>query len=786
MKQDAFLQRVLYGWFMALLFFFAGLPEAWATITLFADGQAKAVLVLASGATLSETRARAEMVTFLRQMTGVTFAIASVPSPTKANILIGPGAALLADASFSTAALGKEGIVIRTTGNNIILAGAGTRGTLYAVYSFLEDQLGCRWWTSTESTIPTRTSIVIGDLDITYVPPLWYRETDHARAVEGYFSVRNKYNATFHNLSDAQGGKVSFTALSGWYVHSFWTLLPPETYYSLHPEWYILYKGVPQTLDLTNETMRVELVKNLKTHLALHPEASIVSVSQIDDDGFPGQLNGGTTPDGRNESDLTVAFVNKVAEDIEADYPNILVETLAYHYTQAPPNMEVPRHNVLIRLCNIGCSFSVPMTHERNAAFYNDFQGWSAITNKLFIWNYAGNFTYPLLPHPDLRSIAANTLYWANHGVIGVFQESPGAYAGDCELDDLRTWVMAKLLWNPSLDFNTVLADFCNGYYGAAGPYIITYINLIHDEVESTGDYLGLSSPPTAAFLNARMLSKAWKYLQQAEAAVAGNATLLARVQKVKDTIVYACDALNISTTTFLTAAASSEHAERAAVHTIDGSGLTEDGLRHISYGYIEGTGINAWASSTLAASAANPHPGTVSGSHWIKYEFGSPSIIKDMTIWNYHEYVPYQYDWRIFGLKNVTIQYSLTGGSDPADWTTIFTGQIPMSPMVIEAPISLVVDFGNALARYVVITATAGVDKNWSNGQIEQVGLSEVAFTVQSPQTCSDVIDIGYAYAGDLNSDCRVNLTDFALFAQSWQRCLDPADANCERPWEN
>jgi hypothetical protein len=35
--------------------------------------------------------------------------------------------------------------------------------------------------------------------------------------------------------------------------------------------------------------------------------------------------------------------------------------------------------------------------------------------------------------------------------------------------------------------------------------------------------------------------------------------------------------------------------------------------------------------------------------------------------------------------------------------------------------------------------------------------------------------------YLGDINADCYVNLLDFALIAQQWFDCTDPANADCQ-----
>ena len=70
--------------------------------------------------------------------------------------------------------------------------------------------------------------------------------------------------------------------------------------------------------------------------------------------------------------------VNAVADAIADEFPRVLVDTLAYRYTRAPPNATRPRANVVVRLCSIECNFAAPFTDASNAAWQRDLRGVSA------------------------------------------------------------------------------------------------------------------------------------------------------------------------------------------------------------------------------------------------------------------------------------------------------------------------------------------------------------------------------------------------------------------------
>jgi hypothetical protein len=231
-------------------------------------------------------------------------------------------------------------------------------------------------------------------------------------------------------------------------------------------------------------------------------------------------------------------FVNAVAADIEEEFPNVAISTLAYQYTRKPPKHVKPRHNVIVRLCSIECSFSKPLSHERNAAFREDIVGWSQICDRLYIWDYTTNFRHYVMPHPNLRVLGPNVKFFVDHNVKGIFEQ--GSYnTYGAEMAELRAWVLAKLLWDPTLDGRELVREFLHGYYGPAAPHIKAYLDVTHDAVEASGDTLGCFSPHTAEFLSFETLSEGWTHVKAAEAAVQHDPDMSFRVHVAQLPVMY-------------------------------------------------------------------------------------------------------------------------------------------------------------------------------------------------------------------------------------------------------
>jgi len=172
----------------------------------------------------------------------------------------------------------------------------------------------------------------------------------------------------------------------------------------------------------------------------------------------------------------------------------------------------------------------------------------------------------------------------------------------------------------------------------------------------------------------------------------------------------------------YITATASSN--DQDASKTIDGSGLSDDGLH-------DSRTTNMWLSSSSAP-----------GEAWIQYDFDKPYKLHQMLVWNYNGSGTTR---RQYGLKNVTIEHSLDG----IHWTPL--DNVPVfnqSPGWSGYASDIVVDFNNLMIKQVRITALS----NWSSGSVKnQYGLSEVRFLVlplepreMSPVDGSTDVDLG------------------------------------------
>jgi hypothetical protein len=488
-------------------------------------------IVVGIEASSSEIYAASELQRFLKEISNVDIPIVSDQAPfSKTEILVGNNTHIKnLDVSIDWDNLGDEGYCIKTSGNCLILAGGKKRGTLYAVYGFLEDILGCRWFAPDVSHIPRLERIEVTELDIQKVPILEFRAVGWPPANDPDWAARNRVN-TGSPLKEKHGGQL--TILGG--GHNFYTLVPPSQYFEKHPEYFSEINGrrtfQKAQLCLTNHEV-VELVaEKVKDLLRTDPDPRLVGVGQGDWGGWCECPNCRAIDEAQeSHSGTLIHFLNQVGELIEPEFPHVSIVSLAYQHTRTPPKDLRPRRNVVPWVCGIECCYSHPIeTCEINRSFKADVAGWARLTDRFYIFDYTANFEHYIMPHPNLRVLQPNYQMFVKNHVHGIF--ASGNTGIGSEMGDLRGYLLAKLLWDPNCDVDRITKEFLDGYYCNAADPIARYVNLMHDKVEKEQIHCLIASGPKLPHLSPEMMAKASAIFDAAEQ-LSDNETIHERVR---------------------------------------------------------------------------------------------------------------------------------------------------------------------------------------------------------------------------------------------------------------
>ncbi len=439
---------------------------------------------------------------------------------------------------------GKSGFAYYMDNKDIRFEAGNEQAAVYAVYDFLERIVGCRYYTKNEEYIPRDCNLSVMFDYYKFNPILEYREVYYKGFNDKEFAEKHKMTA----MNDHKDW--------GFWCHSFETLIPTSEYYDEHPEYfaYVNGKRIKEHTQpcLTNPKVFDIVVENLRKHIEKKPDATYWSVSS-NDSGYHCLCDECLKLDNMAEAPMgsLLTFVNKVAEQ----FPDKIISTLAYQYsTKAPKNIK-PRDNVHIMMCNIEANRGKPFgicTEPGTVNNRNDLLSWKEICNNLFLWDYCIQFHNLVSPFPNLRVIGPNIRYFVENNVRSLFSQCNREYGG--EFSDLRGYLLAKMMWNPYCDENEVIEDFVKGYYKQAAPYILEYINTMHDALDNSGGILKIFGGPEDAkntYLTEDLFYKYCELFDKAQEIVYDDKEALFRVKTARLPLYYAGICLKYGTKEF-------------------------------------------------------------------------------------------------------------------------------------------------------------------------------------------------------------------------------------------
>ncbi len=442
--------------------------------------------------------------------------------------------------------LPSEQWLIKNIGGDVILAGGGSRGTLYAVYSFLENQIGVHWWNEKEESVPEARPLSFASLDLQGKPFFDMRDI-YRMGLEnregGTLAIRNRANRDGDKpVPAAYGGSYNYGL--PYHVHTMSLYVPAGKYLQEKPEFFALKDGkrVKEQLCPSNPELRKFLLAKLKEYVAKDRRkaaeqgipAPVIYDFSMNDSWTQCQCDTCKKISAEdNPSGLHLRLINYLADEIRKDYPDIYMEMLAYYYLEETPKITHPHDNVIIRLCNTRSDQNSTPDSPRNTLYNKLVTDWSKICNHLYIWEYGGMWNDAHgLPLPSEYRLADSFKFYADNHVEGIFFECEELIYG--EMPEYKNWLAFKFMENPHADFKSLQKTFLDGYYGKAGASLLHYRDcLAQASAQKQYSVIAYDSGPGTAFdyLDEETIKACMNDCDEAEKAVAGDPVLLNRVR---------------------------------------------------------------------------------------------------------------------------------------------------------------------------------------------------------------------------------------------------------------
>jgi len=373
----------------------------------------------------------------------------------------------------------RDGYKISVSEDSIAIFGGNGRGVIYGVYAFLERYAGMRFF------MPGLEKLGEGDIAVDegfeFTPVFEMRQSDWQCGNSNVdWCVKNGINQ--RDIPEEMGGNMKY----GTFVHTMQ-----------------MFTGVPQHEQpcLSDPEVLEKVIAGVRKLLSENPNARIISVSQNDSQNYcKCEKCAAVDAEEGSHAGTLLRFVNAVAADIAEDYPDVIIDTLAYQYTRNIPKITKPLPNVCIRLCSIECCFSHPLDDlscPENNKFFKDILDWNTICDRIYIWDYVTNFCYYVPTFPNFGVLRQNMRFFADHGVKGMYPEGNYNSKQSGEFGELRCYLLAKLMMNPYMSDNEyykLMDEFLEAYYGEGWRYIRAYID--YTCAEAAGTHMNIWGNP--------------------------------------------------------------------------------------------------------------------------------------------------------------------------------------------------------------------------------------------------------------------------------------------------
>ena len=460
------------------------------------NGESNYQILLPAEATKEEDLAAAEISYFFSVATGIDLTIVHETDEKAGNgKYISVGETKLYNSSkikFDYEELGSSGFGLKTSGDDLYIVGY-LNGVIFGAYDFLERQFGYSYYDDGVYTIEKNvTDKELLAFNVEFEPSIEYRFYSYGfqtNAKDPMYQYRMKLNNTFSRVGLAGGS---------W--HNFLKGIPAETYYEQHPEWFTSKKD---QLCLSRDR------KGLATEMA---EIIKQQILDADENGDPiewlhiGQEDIGAWCSCESCMELMnryggyhvvtyILFMNELSDIItpwlEETNHDVVFTMFAYHETENAPVVYnestgkydlisedlILRDNVKVIYAPINADYYSPFDEENNENTYANLQGWSQISDKLFIWIYSETFKNYMVPFDNFNSIKANYRLLEEAETFWCFNQGQTDNAESTGFSHLKAYLSVKLQWNADYDVNELIREYCNACYAEASDMIIDILN---------------------------------------------------------------------------------------------------------------------------------------------------------------------------------------------------------------------------------------------------------------------------------------------------------------------
>lgn len=463
-----------------------------------------------------------DLQTFFKKMSGKDIPVKFVKNASEVKspaIVLG---SLAAEAPFSgtlndETAKSKygEGFRIFTKDKAVCVLGSGKYGNAYGIYELL-NRMGVDFLFPGElgEVIPANPNLSIPDIQAEQIPSFvirkpwatgWIKAKKDEQKNIMLWQIRNRIQVNRDLTAEYAAGGHIWEKFRDKKYNKYYEQHPDIASLQILPDgttkysrWQINSTN-PHAIEMVADYIRETFAANN------YPKDKniTISVGPADGDGFSQdsqtmelrRLRRDPVTGDWDNTDLIVKLTNDLFAKLLPEYPNLKLGFFSYHTYANFPVREKPHRNLILEIADITQSrFHGACDAERapSRMLYKDtLEQWTKYGTKFYFWHYDWNLADGMLPYTRIRIAGEDMPYEHKLGALGYQTESCYTTSNNAP----HNYLEAKLMWNVTGDWKSIVRDFCAKAYGKGAAPMEEYYHFVANKQalssDETGSYFG-------------------------------------------------------------------------------------------------------------------------------------------------------------------------------------------------------------------------------------------------------------------------------------------------------
>lgn len=524
---------------------------------LFEKGKSDWKVVIPVNATAQNKYAAGEFATAVKKISGVEIPVIEADTVAAGNhVVIG---------AVKTALIGKKAealklqnanpaddeIAVYTLDGNLYLAGSNPRSATFAVYHFLREYLGVRWlWPGADGEfMPAKESFTVPEIKFNYKAQIRYRSLTPC-GNHGDYMVEQGVFRMFMNSGLINGKlykKTGSVVTAG--THSVGI---DSKDFDKHPDWFAVIGGKRRAKEggsgCWSNPEFTKFIVERHVNMIKRSGAELLCAFPADTTMRCECPKCTVHP---NRSARWYIYYAKLIEEIKKECPDIRAAGLAYQEFRAIPDIPVTGleyvEYCLYNRCYIHGMNDPACSVNKNAL--DEIKRWQQKA-PMGIYGYEFDIFNTGMYLPMHNQFAKSSRFFRDNKMVRVKTEysarrpkkGAGRETADYICIRLPAYVFAMTVWNPDLDVNDIVKDFCKYVYAAGADAMYEYhtsMGKYWDAMDLHISYFGTTPNGCSInLLNPERIKAMSALLDKAEKAIAAMPDEKARIRAAADLAV--------------------------------------------------------------------------------------------------------------------------------------------------------------------------------------------------------------------------------------------------------